>query len=395
MPGTVAPRFERVREAFEQQLADGKHIGAAFALYHNGELVADFWGGAVNEDTGAAWEQHSKAVVFSTTKGLAATCLHMLVDRGKLSYGDPVSKHWPEFARNGKQEITVYHVLTHQAGIPQQPEGLGIQAMLDWEAMVRGMEELAPLWKPGEMSGYHAINFGWLVGEIVRRVDGRTIGTFLRDEVAGPLGLRDLHIGLPAAEEPKVARLRPPPDQTESLPAEMRELLERWRDPATIPGKVVPPDLTDLTEFMNTPEAHRAEIPAAGGIATARDLARLYACLGNGGSLGGVTLMRPETIAAASTRQTFRPDAVLMVPVGWAMGYGTGGTPISVAGPRVTSYGHAGFGGSIGFADPEIGMAFGYVPNALVMDLIGDARAMELADTARTCAASQPAGLAR
>jgi CubicO group peptidase (beta-lactamase class C family) len=162
-------------------------------------------------------------------------------------------------------------------------------------------------------------------------------------------------------------------------------MLERWRSPESIPGRVIPPELADMTDFMNTPQAHRAEIPAAGGIVAARDLARLYACLGAGGTLDGVTLMRPETVATAAERQTFRPDLVLFLQLGWALGYGTGGTPIAVAGPRATAFGHSGYGGSIGFADPEIDMAFGYVPNALVMDIVGDYRAKELADIARAC----------
>ena len=383
MPGTVAPRFERVREVFEQQFAEGKHVGAAVAVYHKGELVADLWGG--DADTGRPWQQDTAAVVFSTTKGIASTALHMLFERHKLSYDDPVSRHWPEFARNGKESITVRHVLTHQGGIPQQPEGLDHEQMLDWETMVHAMEELTPLWKPGEMTGYHPYNFGWLVGEIVRRVDGRTIGAFVREEIAGPLGLRDLHIGLPAAEEPKVALLHSLINEGD--PA-IQSLIERFMTPDSIPGKAMPRTMSNVIEFMNTRAAHRAEIPAANGIATARDLARLYACLGNGGALDGVRLVKPETIATATRQQTCRPDAVLIIPIGWALGYMTGGPMVSVSGPRVTSFGHPGFGGANAFADPEIGLSFGYVPNGIGMNLVGDARAFALSQTARECAES-------
>jgi len=307
----------------------------------------------------------------------------MLVDRGKLSYDDRVAAHWPQFARNGKEGITVRHILTHQAGIPQQPEGLEHEHMLDWETMVHAMEDLSPLWEPGQMTGYHPFNFGWLVGEIIRRVDGRSVGVFLREEVAGPLGLNDLHIGLPETGERKVARLHSLIEENPAIQAQM----EQWLNPNTIAGKAMPPSLTNGTlDFMNTPEAHRAEIPAANGIASARDLARLYACLGNGGTLDGVSLMRAETLAAATRRQTYRPDATLMIPIGWALGYMTGGAMVSVSGPRETSFGHAGFGGSNAFADPEIGLAFAYVPNGLVMDLTGDPRAFALAQAARDCA---------
>ncbi len=382
MSATVAPQFERVREVLEKQLADGKHAGVAVAVYYKGDLVVDLWGGTADETSGREWDRDTEAVVFSTTKGLAATCLHMLVDRGRVAYDHPVREYWPEFARNGKDAITVRQILAHQAGIPQQPDGLGAEEMLNWETMASAMEHLTPMWEPGTKTGYHAINFGWLVGEIVRRVDGRSIGAFLSEEVAAPLGLQHLHIGLPDGHEANVARLRGP---SEEVSPAMQEALARWRDPESIPGRVIPPQIADMTEFMNTPQAHRAQIPAAGGIATARDLARLYACLGAGGMLDGVMLMRPETVAAATTQQTFRPDEVLLLPLGWALGYGTGGTPISVPGLRVTAFGHSGYGGSIGFADPEIEMSFGYVPNALVMDLVGDARAKELADAARSC----------
>ncbi len=382
--GTVAPRFERVREAFERQLAEGKHVGAAVAVYHKGEPVVDIWGGLADQASARPWQEDATAVVFSTTKGLAATCLHILVERGKLSYDDPVCKHWPQFAKNGKEPITVRHVLTHQAGIPQQPEGLDHEQMTDWETMVHAMEDLTPLWPPGALTGYHPYNIGWVVGELVRLVDGRTIGAFLREEVAGPLGLRDLHIGLPPEEEGKVAPLHSLIQETPALQAQ----IDQWLNANTIAGKAMPRWMSNPLDFMNTPEAHRAEIPAAGGIAAARDLARLYACLGNRGSLDGATIMRPETIAAATARQTYRPDAVLIVPIGWALGYMTGGAMISVSGPRETSFGHAGFGGSIAFADPEIGLAFAYVPNGLVLDLVGDPRAFVLAQAARDCAAA-------
>ena len=382
--GTIAPGFERVREVLERQIAEGEHVGAAVAAYHKGAPVVDLWGGLADEAGGRPWRQDSISVVFSTTKGLAATCLHMLVERGKLSYDDPVCKHWPQFAKNGKEAITVRHVLTHQAGIPQQPEGLDHDQMLDWETMVHAVEDLTPLWKPGAMSGYHPYNIGWIVGELVRRVDGRTIGTFLREEVAGPLGLRDLHIGLPPEKEGQVAPLHSLIEENPALQAQ----IEQWINPNTIAGKALPRWMSNALDFMNTPEAHRAEIPAAGGIAAARDLARLYACLGNGGSLDGVTIMRPETIAAATVRQTYRPDATLIIPIGWALGYMTGGAIISVSGPRETSFGHAGFGGSNAFADPEIGLAFAYVPNGLVLDLVGDPRAFALAQAARDCASA-------
>lgn len=383
MPGTAASKFKPIQEVFARQLAEGKGVGAAVAVYHRGELVVDLWGGQADHTSGRPWEEDTICVVYSTTKGAAATCLHMLADRGLLSYDDPVAKHWPEFAKNGKEGVTIRHVLTHQAGIPQQPEGVDHEHMLEWEKMVHAMEELTPLWKPGEMTGYHPYNFGWLVGEIVRRVDGRSIGAFLRAEVVEPLGLRDLYIGLPQSDEGRVARL----ESVMPGGTEVEALVDQWLRPESIAGKALPRWMSDPIDFMNTPEAHQAEIPAANGIASARDLARLYACLAAGGTLDGVTIVRPETLASATKQQTSRPDATLMFPIGWALGYMTGGPFVSVSGPRATSFGHAGFGGSNAFADPEIGnLAFAYITNGIALDLLAQGPSLVLAQAARECA---------
>ena len=393
LQGTVEPGFEGVRELLEKQFAAGEHIGAGVCVYHRGRKAVDLWGGLSDEDTKAPWQADTMAVSFSTTKGLTAACLHILADRGLVDYEAPVSTYWPEFGKKGKETITVYHLLTHQAGLAPLPDGMYSADVLDWDRVIHGIEEQSPAWEPGTESGYHALTFGFLVGEIVRRVSGKRIGQFLQDEVCGPLGLQDMYIGAPESVEPRIASLKSrivvTPEMIEQLQQRMSTggpavdpLLERVM--GFRPGAMLQPQEGD--NLFDTPAAHRAEVPAAGGIMTARDLARMYACLGNGGELDGARLMSAERVRIMSTQQTRRADKLIGVEVGWALGYMTGGIEGWPQGPRETAFGHAGFGGSIGFCDPEIGMAFGFTTNALGMDLVGYGRTAALAESARVCA---------
>jgi CubicO group peptidase (beta-lactamase class C family) len=382
-----------VRSLLEEQFSQGLHIGAGVCVYHRGRVVADLWGGLADEDAKKPWERDTMAVSYSTTKGLTATCLHVLADRGLVDYQAPVSAYWPEFAKNGKEKITVYHVLTHQAGMAQVPEGMYGADLFDWERVIRGIEEEAPVWEPGTESGYHAVTFGFLVGEIVRRVSGKRIGQFLRDEICAPLGLRDMYIGAPADAEPRIAKLKNRMIMSAEMIKQMQERLAAGGEmisPLTQRAMGMRPGQTmtggEGDNVFDSPEGHQAEIPAANGVMTARDLARMYACLGNGGELDGVRLMSPERVAMMSKLQTRRPDKVIIVEVGWALGYMTGGIEGWPQGPRESAFGHAGLGGSIGYCDPEIGLAFGFTTNALAMDLIGYGRTAALAESARVCA---------
>jgi len=361
-------------------------------VYHHGQPVVDIWGGLANEATGTPWEPGTMAVSFSTTKGLTATCLHILADRGLVDYDAPVATYWPEFARNDKERITVYHLLTHQAGLAPVPEGLHGTDLLDWERVIHGLEEQEPVWEPGTETGYHAVTFGFLVGEIVRRVSGRRIGQFLSEEVCGPLGLRDMYIGTPASAEPRIAKLKNrmviPPDMMKQM-AERMKAGEPLVSELTLralgmkPGQM-PTDQED--HVFDTPAGHQAEVPAANGVMTARDLARLYACLGNYGELDGARILSEQRVRTMSTQQTCRPDKVIVFDVAYALGYMTGGLDGWPQGPRETAFGHAGLGGSIGYCDPEIEMAFGFTTNALSMDLVGYGRTASLAGAARACA---------
>jgi CubicO group peptidase (beta-lactamase class C family) len=381
--GIVKPGFEGVREAFSKQFDDGLQIGASVAVYLRGELVVNLWGGQTAPEGGEPWREETMTICYSTTKGLTATALHVLADRGLVEYEAPVSKYWPEFAQNGKDSITVYHLLTHQAGIPQIPDGVTIDNVTNWDAVVRELAMLAPVWEPGTDSGYHALNFGWLVGEVVRRVDGRSLGTFLREEVTQPLGITKMYVGAPESEEPNIAQLYSAPETPEA--AAMRKAFME-SDSLTVRamgGKMSSEDGPNLQDVLNSREGHAAEIPAVSGIMCARDLARFYACLANYGELDGVRIMSEATVRKMSELQTQRPDKVIMLPIGWSLGYMNGGMVGWPQGMRKTSFGHPGLGGSVGFADPEIGMSFGFVPNLLMNDLIGAGRGAALAEAAR------------
>lgn len=390
--GEAAPAFQSVRDLLEEQFADGQHIGAGVCVYHRGSKVVDLWGGLADEDAKKPWQPDTMALSFSTTKGLTATCLHILADRGLIDYAAPVSAYWPEFGKKGKEKITVYHLLTHQAGLAPVPEGLHGADLFDWERVIHGIEEQEPAWEPGTDTGYHALTFGFLVGEVVRRVSGKRIGQFLHDEICAPLALEDMYIGAPANVEPRIAKLK---NRMVITPEMMKQVQERLQSGGPMVSPLLeramgasPSSLMSggQEQPFDTPEGHRAEIPAANGVMTARDLARLYACLGNYGELDGVRLMSEERVRIMSKQQTCRPDKIIIVEVGWSLGYMTGGIEGWPQGPRVTAFGHAGLGGSIGYCDPEIGMAFGFTTNALAMDLIGYGRTAALAGAARMCA---------
>jgi CubicO group peptidase (beta-lactamase class C family) len=389
--GEVDPNFEPVRQIFERQFVAGEHVGAGVAVYHRGEKVVDLWGGLANRDTGAAWERRTMAISMSTTKGLTATCLHMLADRGLVEYEAPVARYWPEFARNGKESITVYHLLTHQAGLAPVPV-YGAD-LLDWDAVVHGLEEMAPEWEPGTAIGYHAFTFGHLVGEVIRRVSRKSVGGFLRDEVCAPLGLEDMHIGAPPSAEPRIAKLEQTMLPAPGMVERMQERLaagEPLISPLTERAMGIRPGTAISGEpqenFLDTPAGHQAEVPAANGVMTARDLARLYACLANYGQLDGIRLMSADRVRVMSKVQTRRRDLVLGIEPGWALGYMTGGAPLWPQGMRETAFGHPGVGGSVGFCDPEINMAFGFTTNGLAMDPFGFGRAAALAEAARISA---------
>lgn len=381
--GEVEVGFEPVREAFAANFARHGDIGAAVCVYQDGRPVVDLWGGIADPDTDRPWARDTLQLVYSATKGATATAAHLLAERGALDLDAPVAEYWPEFAANGKTEIPVRWLLSHQAGLVALDQPVPLAEALTWQPMVAALAAQRPLWTPGTAHGYHGRTWGWLVGEVIRRVSGRTPGRFFADEIAGPLGL-DFFIGLPASERHRVSRMayqQPEVDFTtvppESIPEELREMVAAWRDPNSFSNRAF--QVTDPAEIdFNSPEVQAAELPASNGIGTARGLARMYAALI--GEVDGVRLLTPEILASATKEQASGTDQVMVMPSRFSSGYMLPTETNPMTGPN--SFGHTGRGGSLAFADPEHGIAFGYVMNQIIGGL-DDVRAMSLVDAVR------------
>ena len=358
--GHCDPRFTGVREAFFRNFTERGDVGAAVCVYLDGARVVDCWGGHADAARTRPWTADTIVSVASTTKGMVALCAHMLAERGKLDLDAPVARYWPEFAQADKQEIPVRWLLSHRAGLPAIRPTLPAAALFDWSAMTDALAESRPWWTPGSQHGYHAITYGHLLGEVIRRIDGRTVGTFLRDEVTGPLHA-DFFIGVPEEIDARAAVVLPPPP-----PAEPTIWDTILADPDSVSGRTFlnPPRTADL---VNTRAWRAAEIPAANGHTSARGVARIYAALARGGELASVRLLAPATIDRAIVAQSSGRDAVLTLPTRFATGFmlaQPGG--LFECGPGRRTFGHPGRGGSIGFADPDARLGFGYVTNQYV-----------------------------
>lgn len=360
--GHCDPRFAAVREQFFRNFTERGDVGASVCVYVDGVRAVDCWGGHADAARTRAFGPDTLVSVASTTKGMVALCAHMLAERGKLHLDAPVARYWPEFAAAGKQDIPVRWLLSHRAGLPAIRRPLPAEALFDWEAMTAAIAETAPWWTPGTRHGYHAITYGHLVGEVIRRVDGRTVGAFLRDEVAGPLAA-DFFIGVPEEADARAAQVLPPPPPAAGEATIWDTILA---DPESVSGRTFlnPPRLPDV---VNTRAWRAAEIPAANGHASARGVARVYAALARGGELDGVRLLTPATIERATEEQSRGRDAVLTLPTRFATGFMLGMPGgIFECGPGRRTFGHVGRGGSTGFADPDARVGFGYVPNQYV-----------------------------
>jgi CubicO group peptidase (beta-lactamase class C family) len=383
--GTTDPGFEPVREAFARNFDEHGEVGAAVAVFLHGRPAVDLWGGTADPATGRAWERDTLQLVYSTTKGVTAACAHLLAQRGELDLDAPVATYWPEFAAAGKAGIPVRWLLTHQAGLPVLDEPVTAEQAITWHPLVEALAAQRPVWEPGTRAGYHATTYGFLVGEVVRRVSGRSIGRFLAEEIAGPLGL-DLFIGLPEREWPRMSRLvEVAPDfdamagiDLTALPEPMRSALAPWIDPTSLARRsvrVISPPVDH-----DSPAGWAAELPSSGGITTARSLARFYAALI--GEVDGHRLLDDEHLADATAERFAGTDEVLRQPARAATGFGL---PTPGAFWRTpTAFGNTGRGGSIGLADPADGLAFGYVMNRIV-DGGPDPRAANLLAAVRAC----------
>ena len=323
--------------------------------------------------------------MFSTTKGATAACAHLLAQRGELDFDAPVSEYWPEFKAEGKEQLPVRWLLSHRAGLPVVDRTLTPEEVLAWDPIVEALAGQRPAWEPGTAHGYHALTYGWLVGEVVRRISGRSLGRFFAQEIAEPLQL-EFWIGLPQEHERRVSRLvelprlsaAPAELDLSSLPEPMRELAAAFLDPDSVTNRAL--NVASPPLNYNSREVHAAEVPAANGICTARALARLYA--GLTGDVDGVRILTPETVAAATVEQSNGRDNVLLVPTRFGLGYFLPSTFSPMAGPA--SFGHAGAGGSLGFADPETGVAFGYVMNKMQQNLAADPRTLSLIEAVKS-----------
>ena len=369
--GFAAPGFEGVVEAFERNFAEHGELGAAFAACHDGEPVVDLWAGLADRGRGVPWREDTLVGVFSGSKGLVATCMLLLVERGQLELDAPVCRYWPDFAAAGKQDIVVRDVVSHRAGLAGLLREVSLEQATDDVAMARLLAAQAPRPAPDGGPRYHAVTFGWLCGELVRRVDGRSLGRFLREEVAEALGL-ELWIGLPAELEPRVARIERGPGFGQGIVA------SREADEAAWSVWSNPPRFADGELAANLPSWHAAEVPATNGIVAARSLARLYGCLARGGELDGARLVGASTIAEG-TRALARGTDPYIGEVAFATGFQVQ-TGERELGPPEDAFGHPGAGGSVHGAWPGLRTGFSYAPNLLANLESADPRAAGLLD---------------
>jgi|KNS7250_AmetaT_FD_contig_61_727209_length_2477_multi_3_in_0_out_0_1 CubicO group peptidase (beta-lactamase class C family) len=350
--------LDNVKALFNKQIDQGLHPGAAMAVYRHGKLVLDLYGGIANSETNKKVDKDTLFVIFSCTKALAAFCSHIMWSRGMIELGHWMYEYWPEFANNGKEDVEVRHILTHTGGFPDTPPELTPDKMTDWDAAVRAMENAKPKYKPGEVISYHSLNFGWVIGEVIRRIDGRPISQFLKEEITQPLGMNDFYLGLPADQENRVAKMD-------------------W---------MVEEEKPELVELFNRPEFHQAVIPAANGISTARDLARFYAMLSMGGTLDGVDIVRPGIVRGMAVLQEegddIGNDRYVKLGLGFAlddpaMGQHRGDERYGV------TFGHGGLGSSIAWVEPDERLAVAIITNGVRDRASNTKRLAELSDAVK------------
>ena len=364
--GRVAPGYEAVRDAFERNFTDHGDVGASVAATVDGEMVVDLWGGTATYDHGEGpWERDTIVNVWSTTKTMAALCCLVLADRGQLDLYEPVATYWPEFAANGKEQVATRHVLSHSAGLPGWVAPITGEDLLDHDKLAGLLAGQAPWWEPGSAPGYHAISQGYLLGEIVQRVTGRSLGTFFADEIAGPLGA-DFHIGTAAEHDARVAHVIPP---------EQPLLDPTATDPTSIAARAMQTAGFDAS-FSSRHDWRRAEIPAAGGHGNARSVATVHTPTACGGTANGVTILSPEGVDRIFDEQVRGTDLILGMDVRHGMGYGLPSPMVPLPNERTCFWG--GWGGSIAIIDTDAKMAFAYAMNSMGAGTTGDVRGINL-----------------
>ena len=383
--GRVHDDFTGVADAFVENFASRGEVGASVSLSVEGETVVDLWGGHFDADGTAAWEEDTVSLVFSVTKAATALCAHLLIERGELDLHAKVTDYWPEFGQAGKENATVEMMLNHSVGLAAFREPVKEGGFTDWDYTVGLLERQEPFWEPGTRNGYHMISFGWTVGELVRRVSGKSLGTFFADEFAGPLGL-DFWIGLPEEIEPRVSHMLP------YVPGPDMPMTEFTQALLTQPESISALSLLNMgNHSLGAPdrrEMHAAELGGGGGISNARSLAKLFTPLATGGG----DYFTPDSIARMSQiSMATQKDATLLIPTRFALGFMKsmdnrhrphGDIESAIIGDR--AFGHVGAGGSIGFADPECRLGFGYTMNQMGAGLLLNDRGQAVVDAAYT-----------
>ncbi len=369
----------KVHDLVDRQIAEGRQLGVQVAAYRNGELIVDTWAGALGPHDDRPVEADTLFNCFSTTKGVAATALHILADRGQIEYQEKVATYWPEFAANGKGAITVEQAMSRQIGLHAVPQPLTVSFITDWQAGLDWIANGTPAWEPGTATGYHALTYAWVVGGIIQGATGRHIKDVIREEIAGPLGVSgEMFVGIPDGVEERLASLQPVhPGDGGANPA----------------LAALPPD-HDFFKAMpansevnyNDIRVRKACLPSANGHFNARSLARMYGALANGGEIDGVRLVSKERVGQMQRIVERRPDRVLFTPIPKGVGFMMGGPQpgldgkpvVGVTGPRETAFGHSGAGGSTAFADPEAGLSIAVTINKMQNSLQGEGPTAEI-----------------
>jgi CubicO group peptidase (beta-lactamase class C family) len=372
--GYCDERFAEVGDEFRRNFAERGELGASVAVRVAGETVVDLWGGFADENRRRPWEEDTICLTFSCTKGAVALCAHMLAVEGELDFDAPVASYWPEFAAAGKEGVLVRHLLSHQAGLPAIRAPLAPGSFYDWEHMVELLAAEEPFWRPGSAYGYHGLTFGFLVGELIRRVSGQSAGAFLRTEVAEPLGI-DLTMGLDPSQLGRVSHVNGPQPPEPGEPVSPY-LVKAMTDPTSMQALMMANNGGYLVpEEWDTPAALAAEIPATGAVGNARALAEMYGAVVHERKVGRVELSNADIVRMGAVQSAVSEDIMLFAPGRWTLGFHKGAVSPAGVEPAARivlsedAFGHTGHGGSIGFADPVAGLSFAYVMNQMDPDL--------------------------
>ncbi len=364
--GYCEERFEPVKKVLAQNIESGSDIGTSFAATIDGKFVIDIWGGYTDAAQTREWERDTIVNVFSTTKVMSVLCVLMLIDRGFIDLDSPVANYWPEFSQSGKEQLPVRYLLSHTAGLPGFNKVIKMETLYNWEEIVNILAAQTPSWEPGTRSGYHSITQGYLLGELVRRVTGKTIGTFFREEISDPLNA-DFYIGLSEQHDSRVADLIAPPP----IPNQLMENNEELRAARGFFNPVLPIEKCLTREWRN------AEIPAANGHGNARSVARIGAAIACGGELDGVHLLSLKTIEKAIEEQSYTKDLVIQIPIRWGLGFGLNSKEIRL-GRNQRAFCWGGAGGSSLVMDLDEKISYAFVMNKMTNTLLGDARSANL-----------------